>query len=66
MSIRKVALVLGGTGTVGGNLVRFLDGRNDWDVIAVARRAPEFRTRARFIGFDLSDARACAERLNGF
>ena len=65
MSVRKVALVLGGTGTVGGNLVRFLDRRNDWDVIAVARRAPEFPIGARFIGLDLSDARACAERLRG-
>ena len=65
MSVRKVALVLGGTGTVGGNLVRFLDRRNDWDVIAVARRAPEFRTRARIIALDLADERACAEGLSG-
>ncbi|MDP6604159.1 MAG: SDR family oxidoreductase [Rhodospirillales bacterium] len=65
MSVRKVALVLGGTGTVGAHLVGLLEKRNDWDVIAVARRAPEFPTRARIINLDLSDARACAEGLSG-
>ena len=52
----KVAVILGGTGMVGANMAQLLDRQKDWEVIVVSRRAPEFKTRARHVACDMSDA----------
>ena len=62
MANRK-ALVAGGLGIVGRALVQHLDTLDDWDIVALSRRAPDFDTRARFISVDLTDRAACVAAL---
>jgi nucleoside-diphosphate-sugar epimerase len=62
---RKHALVVGGLGVIGRNLVEHLDGLDDWEVTAVSRRAPEFETSARFVSTDLLDRSATEQELGG-
>lgn len=65
---RKHALVAGGLGVIGRNLVDHLTGRPDWQVTAISRRCPDFDTSARFLSADLTDAtatRAATARLDG-
>ena len=65
MSDRKTALVLGGTGMVGSNLLRLLESAEDWDLIAVSRRAPSFPTRASHIACDMSNREDCRSKFAG-
>jgi nucleoside-diphosphate-sugar epimerase len=52
-------VVFGALGLVGRAVVRALEARTDGQVIGVARRTPEFATRAEFVSLDLTDAEAC-------
>src|SRR4051794_40371115 len=61
---RKVALVAGATGVVGRALLEYLEGQNDWDIVAVSRRAPDFPSRAWHLSIDLADAGTCARALS--
>ncbi|WP_269522984.1 SDR family oxidoreductase [Coraliomargarita parva] len=54
----KHALVAGGLGVIGRNLVTHLADELGWDVTAVSRRSPEFETKARYISVDLCDYNA--------
>ena len=63
MSRRKTALVAGGLGIVGRNLVAHLATLEDWDVVALSRRTPEFASPARYIAVDLLDPADCTEKL---
>lgn len=64
MSGKKVALVAGARGIVGGNLVSKLL-QNGWSVIGVARSAGETAAPGyRHLSVDLSDARACRDAAN--
>ncbi|MBH61280.1 MAG: NAD-dependent dehydratase [Alphaproteobacteria bacterium] len=65
MADKKVALVLGGTGMVGRNLIMLLDTKDDWETIAVSRRAPYFKTKARHISCDMNEPDDCAAKLAG-
>jgi nucleoside-diphosphate-sugar epimerase len=60
---KKTAVVVGATGVTGRNLVRYLDGLEDWDVVGLSRRKPDFATRARFVSVDLLDRSDCDRRL---
>jgi len=60
---RKKAVVVGARGMIGRNVVQHLDGSNDWEVIGVARRPPNFETRAQFVSVDLLDAAASEKTL---
>lgn len=60
---RKRAIVLGGLGVIGRSLVQHLTALDDWDVVAVSRREPDFETRARFLAVDLLDPEACRREL---
>lgn len=53
---KHVALVAGGLGVIGRNLVEHLAARDDWDVIGLSRRAPPPGSPGRYIGVDLRDA----------
>lgn len=60
---RKTALVAGALGIVGRSLVSHLAMLDDWNVIALSRRAPDFRSSARWISVDLLDRSDCEQEL---
>jgi hypothetical protein len=61
---RKTALVAGALGIVGRSLVSHLATLDDWNVIALSRRAPEFRSSAQWISVDLLDRSDCEQKLH--
>lgn len=61
MAAKKMILIAGASGLVGYAAVRHFSSLDDWDVIAVSRRAPLELGRARFISVDLSNEKQCAE-----
>ncbi|MDE1172762.1 MAG: SDR family oxidoreductase [Parvibaculaceae bacterium] len=63
MTRRKTAVVSGGLGVIGRNLVDHLTATGDWDVIALSRRAPDFETPARFVSIDLLDPASTLETI---
>lgn len=62
---RKHALVAGGLGVIGRNLVEHLSHQPDWQVTAISRRGPDFETPAHFLSVDLDDAAATRAALAG-
>jgi nucleoside-diphosphate-sugar epimerase len=56
---KKTALVAGALGVVGRATMTYLNELDDWNVIGLSRRAPDFKTDARFHQLDLTDADAC-------
>ena len=60
---RRTALVAGALGIVGRNLVEHLTSLDDWDVIALSRRAPDFESPARYVSVDLRDRAQCEATL---
>ncbi|MDW8341338.1 MAG: SDR family oxidoreductase [Geminicoccaceae bacterium] len=59
----KTAVVVGGMGVIGRNLLLWLERNTDWKLVGLARRRPDFPTRARFISVDLLDRAQAKERL---
>ena len=62
---KKVCVVAGALGIVGRALVEYLESDEEWEVVALSRREPDFPTRARFISVDLRDAADCRVKLGG-
>lgn len=54
----KHAVVAGGLGVIGRNLVTHLSTQSDWKVTGLSRRRPDFETSAAFLSVDLTDAAA--------
>ena len=54
----KTAVVVGSLGVIGRNLLDHLAKDDDWDLVGLSRRAPDFETRAKFISVDLLDLAA--------
>ena len=63
MTQQKTALVAGATGVVGRNLLRQLLALEDWNVIAVSRRAPDFEGDYQHLSVDLLDPEDCKDKL---
>lgn len=63
MAVGGTAVILGALGVVGRNLLHWLEHNTECDIVGVARRAPDFATRARFIQVDLLDRDATFTRL---
>jgi nucleoside-diphosphate-sugar epimerase len=61
----KVALVVGALGVIGRNLIEHLSGLDDWEIVGLSRRAPDFKTKAQFISVNLHDPDGCREKLGG-
>jgi nucleoside-diphosphate-sugar epimerase len=61
---KKIALVAGALGVVGRATMTYLSGLDDWNVIGISRRPPDFKTDARFHQLDLTDAEACRTVLH--
>ena len=62
---RKVALVAGARGIIGQGILEYLLGRDDWQVIALARQPSDEPSHARFISVDLLEPRECKDKLGG-
>ncbi len=62
---KKHALVAGGLGVIGRNLVEHLAAQADWTVTAISRRQPDFATPAAFLSVDLTDPSAATAALAG-
>src|SRR4051812_22163104 len=60
MRAKNTALVLGGQGIIGRNLIHYLESREAWQIKAISRRVPDFKTRADFQSIDLLDKDAIA------
>jgi len=62
---KKCALVAGASGVIGRNLALCLDKHEDWDIITLGRRSPDYKTRAKHINVDLLDLKNVEEMLAG-
>jgi nucleoside-diphosphate-sugar epimerase len=62
---RKTAVIVGGLGVIGRNLLHHLERLDDWEIIGLSRRRPDFETRARFVAVDLLDRAETMEKLSG-
>jgi nucleoside-diphosphate-sugar epimerase len=56
-------LIVGALGVVGRAVLEHFEAQEGWEIVAVARRAPEFETRARFLSVDLTDRDSCLSQL---
>lgn len=63
--VARKAVIVGGLGVIGRNLVHHLEREGGWDVVGLSRRAPDFETRATFIQVDLLDREASFAALRG-
>lgn len=57
--MNKKVVVFGALGLVGRGVINALESREDWQIVGVSRRVPDFPSRARFVALDLTDADAC-------
>ncbi|MEJ7633944.1 SDR family oxidoreductase [Aeromicrobium sp.] len=62
---RKVALIAGARGVIGGNLLDHLSATDDWDIIGLSRRGGTDSERVRHIAVDLTDAEETRSKLAG-
>jgi nucleoside-diphosphate-sugar epimerase len=62
--MKKTALIIGATGVSGRSLLAELEGRADWDIYAVSRSVPDWKTRARHVAVDLSDPAGARDALS--
>lgn len=63
MANRKKAVVVG-AGVTGRSVIQALEENTDWDIFGLARRAPDFETRAQFISVDLLDRQSAEAKLS--
>src|SRR5215213_2073867 len=60
---RKTVVVVGSLGVIGRNLVHHLEPQDEWDIVGLSRRTPDFPTRMRAIAVDLVDPADCGAKL---
>jgi nucleoside-diphosphate-sugar epimerase len=60
---KGTVLIAGALGLVGRAALEHFEAREGWDIVAMARRAPDFPTGARFLPVDLTRPAECRERL---
>lgn len=63
MAKRRVAVVVGARGVIGGNLIDHLEATGEWEIIGLSRRGGLDTGRVRHIAVDLLDQRDAAEKL---
>jgi nucleoside-diphosphate-sugar epimerase len=61
---RKTAVVIGSLGVIGRNFIAHLEDAQDWDIVGLSRRLPDFPTRARPVSVDLLDPADCRAKLS--
>lgn len=65
MTARRTALVAGALGITGRCLLERLERDPSWDLVALARRKPDFQTRARLVPADLLDPADSRDKIGG-
>ncbi|WP_397517994.1 SDR family oxidoreductase [Rhodococcus oxybenzonivorans] len=63
MTKRRVAVVVGARGVIGGNLIDHLEATGEWDVVGLSRRGGLDTDWVRHIAVDLLDERDAADKL---
>ncbi|RZK95768.1 MAG: SDR family oxidoreductase [Rhodococcus sp. (in: high G+C Gram-positive bacteria)] len=64
MAKRRVAVVVGARGVIGGNLIDHLDATGEWEIVGLSRRGGVDTDRVRHVAVDLLDERDAAEKLS--
>ena len=59
------AVVVGGLGMIGRNIIQALEADGGWDIVGLSRRPANFETKASFISVDLLDDAGAKEKLAG-
>ena len=59
------AVVVGGLGMIGRNIIQALEAEGGWDIVGLSRRPANFETEATFISVDLLDDAQAKEKLAG-
>jgi nucleoside-diphosphate-sugar epimerase len=62
---KNKAVVVGAMGVIGRKLIQHLEQLEDWDIVGLSRRGPDFDTRAQFISVDLLDRVDAEAKLSG-
>lgn len=57
-------MIVGGLGVIGRNLINHLSARDDWALLGLSRRTPDFSTLAEFISVDLLDRAEAEHKLS--
>jgi len=60
----KKALIAGASGGIGQNLVHYLSGLPDWEIVGLSRREPTFESKAQFISVDLQNRSEVQDKLS--
>ena len=59
------AVVVGGLGMIGRNIIQALEAEGGWEIVGLSRRPANFETNATFISVDLLDEAQAREKLAG-
>lgn len=57
------AVIVGGLGIIGRNIIQALEADGGWEIVGLSRRAPNFETGAAFVSVDLLDEAEAEARL---
>ncbi len=57
------AVVVGGLGMIGRNIIQALEAEGGWDIVGLSRRPANFETKATFVSVDLLDAAGAKDKL---
>lgn len=63
--VKNKVVIAGALGLVGRGAVEHFDTLDDWEVIGLSRRNPDFETGASFLSVDLTDRQATEDALGG-
>jgi len=64
MAAKKIAII-GGLGIIGRNFLHHLEAIGGWEIVALSRRAPDFKTKAEFISVNLRERAETERKLAG-
>ena len=59
------AVVVGGLGMIGRNIIQALEAEGGWDIVGLSRRPANFETGAAFVSVDLLDDAGARDKLSG-
>src|SRR3546814_3132564 len=62
---KNKAVVVGALGVIGRKLIETLGRRDDWEIVGLSRRTPDFDSRASYISVDLLDRADAEAKLAG-